>query len=107
MSPTHRREAQSFVSLLRKIVPYKLQTVLAELLGEDVQDWVANRSIVGGYDWSRTPAFAVSTEGIGYLRLNIKGREAQGFFEAGSKELDDYVAWLKDALMSIRVVGTD
>jgi predicted AlkP superfamily phosphohydrolase/phosphomutase len=100
-------EAQSFVSLLRKTVPYKLQTVLAELLGENVQDWVANRSIVGGHDWSRTPAFAVSTEGVGYLRLNIKGREAQGFFEAGSKELDDYVAWLEDALLSIRVVGTD
>ncbi len=97
----------SFVSLLRKTVPYKLQTVLAELLGETVQDWVANRSIIGGYDWSRTPAFALSTEGLGYLRLNIKGREAQGFFEAGSKELDDYVAWLEDALMSIRVVGTN
>jgi len=100
-------ETQSFVSLLRKAVPYKVQTVLAELLGEDIQDWVANRSIVGGYDWPRTPAFAVSTEGVGYLRLNIKGREAQGFFEAGSKDLDDYVAWLKDALLSIRVVGTD
>ena len=99
-------KGQSFISLLRKAVPYKLQSVLAELLGENVQDWVANRSIIGGYDWSRTPAFALSTEGVGYLRLNIKGREAQGFFEAGSKELDDYVAWLEDALLSIRVVGT-
>ena len=52
------------------------------------------------------PAFALSTEGVGYLRLNIKGREAQGFFEAGSKDLDDYVAWLEDELLSIRVVGT-
>jgi predicted AlkP superfamily phosphohydrolase/phosphomutase len=99
--------AQSFVSTLRKTVPYKVQTVLAKILGESVQDWVANRSIVGGYDWSRTPAFAVSTEGLGYLRLNIKGREAKGFFEAGSKELDDYIVWLEDALLSIRVVGTN
>jgi hypothetical protein len=44
---------------------------------------------------------------VGYLLLNIKGREAKGFFEAGSKELDDCVAWLKDALFSIRVAGTD
>jgi predicted AlkP superfamily phosphohydrolase/phosphomutase len=100
-------KGQSFVSLLRKAVPYKLQTALAELLGETVQDWVANRSIIGGYDWSRTPAFTLSSESVGYLRLNIKGREAQGFFEAGSKELNDYVAWLENALLSIRVVGTD
>jgi len=99
--------AQSFISTLRKTVPYKVQTVLAELLGESVQDWVANRAIVGNYDWSRTPAFAVSTEGVGYLRLNIRGREAQGFFEAGSEELDNYIAWLEDALLSIRVVGTN
>jgi predicted AlkP superfamily phosphohydrolase/phosphomutase len=100
-------KAQSFVSLLRKAVPYKLQVLLAELLGENVQDWVVNRSIVGGHDWSRTPAFVVSTEGVGYLRLNIKGREAEGFFEAKSKELDHYIAWLQDALLAIRVVGTD
>ena len=31
---------QSFVSLLRKAIPYSLQTVLAEFVGEDVQDWV-------------------------------------------------------------------
>jgi predicted AlkP superfamily phosphohydrolase/phosphomutase len=97
----------SIISLLRKAVPYKLQIVLAELLGENVQDWVANRAVLGGLDWSRTPAFALSTEGVGYLRLNIKGREAQGFFEAGSKELDHYLAWLEDALLSIRVDGTD
>jgi predicted AlkP superfamily phosphohydrolase/phosphomutase len=100
-------KAQSFVSLLRKTIPYKMQVFLAEVLGETVQDWVANRTILGGYDWSRTPAFAVSTEGVGYLRLNIKGREAEGFFEAGSKGLDDYVAWLEDALSAVRVVETN
>jgi predicted AlkP superfamily phosphohydrolase/phosphomutase len=100
-------KAQTFSSLLRKTVPYKLQTMLAGLLGEKIQDWIVNRSIIGGHDWSCTPAFAVSTEGVGYLRLNIKGREAQGFFEPESKELDDYVDWLEDALLAIRVVGTD
>ncbi len=98
---------QSLFSLLRKAIPYTLQTVLAELVGEDVQDWVVNRSTIGGCDWSRIPAFPVSTEGTGYLRLNIKRRETQGFFEAESKELDHYVDWLKDALLSIRVAGTN
>jgi predicted AlkP superfamily phosphohydrolase/phosphomutase len=62
-------KAQTFSSLLRKTVPYKLQTMLAGLLGEKIQ--------------------------------------AQVFFEPESKELDDYVDWLEDALLAIRVVGTD
>jgi predicted AlkP superfamily phosphohydrolase/phosphomutase len=98
---------EGLVSLLRKAIPYTLQTTLAELLGERIQDWVVNRSTFGGCDWSRTPAFSVSTEGTGYLRLNIKRREAHGFFEPESKELDHYVDWLEDALLSIRVVGTN
>ena len=40
------------------------------------------------------------------LRLNIKGREARGFFEPNSNELGDYVAWLKERLLEICVKGT-
>jgi predicted AlkP superfamily phosphohydrolase/phosphomutase len=103
------REAQraSLLSILRRRVPPSWQFALAALLGEDVQDWVVNRALVGGLKWSRTPAFRVSSGGEGLVRLNIKGREAQGFFEPSSNELGDYVAWLKEHLLEIRVKGTD
>ena len=94
------------MSRLRKTVPSSLQIILADLLGERVQDWVVNRAVIGGHDWSRTPAFPVSSGGEGYLQLNIKGREAQGFFEPDSAELQDYVDWLEDALLQIRVSDT-
>lgn len=95
------------MAVLRKLVPPSWQFAIASLLGEDVQDWVVNRTLVGGLDWSRTPAFRLSSGGEGMLRLNIKGREAQGFFEPNGNELGDYVAWLKERLLEIRVKNTD
>ena len=97
---------ESLMSRFRKTVPSGLQIILANLVGERVQDWVVNRAVFGGLDWSRTPAFQVSSGGEGYLRLNIKGREAQGFFEPDSPELQQYVDWLEDALLQIRVADT-
>jgi predicted AlkP superfamily phosphohydrolase/phosphomutase len=97
----------SIMSILRKRIPPSWQFMIASMFGEDVQDWVVNRSIVGGFDWSRIPAFRVCSGGEGFLRLNIKGREAHGFFEPNSNELGDYVAWLKERLLEIRVKGTD
>jgi predicted AlkP superfamily phosphohydrolase/phosphomutase len=98
---------ESLMSRLRKYVPYNLQYLTADILGERVQDWVVNRAVIGGHDWSRTPAFHVSSGGEGYLRLNIKGREARGFFEPDSAELQHYVDWLEAALLKIRVGRTD
>jgi predicted AlkP superfamily phosphohydrolase/phosphomutase len=97
----------NLMSYLRKRVPGSLQFAIASLLGDKVQDWVVNRALLGGLKWSRTPAFRVSSGGEGTLRLNIKGREAEGFFEPNSNELGDYVAWLKERLLKIRVKDTD
>ena len=96
----------SLMSILRKRIPPSWQFAIASLLGEDVQDWVVNRALVGGLKWARAPAFRLSSGGEGMLRLNIKGREARGFFEPNSNELGDYVAWLKERLLEICVKGT-
>jgi predicted AlkP superfamily phosphohydrolase/phosphomutase len=96
----------SLMSILRKRVPPSWQYMIVSLVGENVQDWVVDRSLVGGLNWSRTPAFRMSSGGEGMVRLNIKGREARGFFEPNSNALGDYVAWLKERLLEIRVKGT-
>jgi predicted AlkP superfamily phosphohydrolase/phosphomutase len=102
-----KTQRANLMSILRRRVPPSWQFAIASLLGEDVQDWVVNRALVGGLNWSRTPAFRMSSGGEGFVRLNIKGREAQGFFEPNSNELGDYVAWLKERLLEIRVKDTD
>jgi len=101
-----RAGRESLMAHLRKLVPYNLQYAAANLLGERIQDWVVNQAVIGGHDWARTPSFRVSSGGEGYLRLNIKGREARGFFEPDSAELHHYVDWLEKALLKIRVAKT-
>lgn len=99
-------EPTNMMSYLRSAVPPTLQYHAARLLGEDVQDWVLNRALVGGRDWSQTPSLVLPSGGEGLIRLNIKGREREGFFEPDSAILHDYVAWLCARLADIRVVDT-
>jgi predicted AlkP superfamily phosphohydrolase/phosphomutase len=98
--------ALNAMAFLRRVLPSTLQYQTASLLGERVQDWVVNRSLTGGRDWSATPSFPVLSGGEGLIRLNLKGREAPGFFEPGSAEMSDYVEWLKARLSAIEVAGT-
>ena len=93
-------------AFLRHVLPPGLQYRAANILGERVQDWVVNREFVGGRTWSETPSFPLPSGGEGLVRLNIKGREAPGFFEPGSPELADYIAWLNAGLSAIEVAGT-
>jgi predicted AlkP superfamily phosphohydrolase/phosphomutase len=97
-------ESSNLAAQLRKLVPFEAQHYLANVLGEDVQDFVVNRSLVGHLDWAATPSFKLASGGEGIIRLNIKGREARGFFDPGSKELTHYVSWLERALLAIRVI---
>jgi len=90
---------------LRAAVPARVQFSLAYLLGEHVQDWVVNRGLVGGVDWRRTPAFRLASGGEAYIRLNIKGREREGCLEPSA--VAEYVAWLKERFLEIKVAGTD
>jgi predicted AlkP superfamily phosphohydrolase/phosphomutase len=105
--PPRAPRKDNIITYLRKNVPYPIQYAIAQRLGEVVQDWVVNRGLIGGLDWSRTPAFRLSSGGEGYIRLNIKGREQQGFFEPGSEALDHYKKWLKERLLEIKVAGTE
>jgi len=95
------------MAFLRYAVPPTLQYRAASVLGEGVQDWVVNRALVAGRDWNTTPSFTMLSGGEGLIRLNVKGREAHGFFEPGSPELTDYVDWLRVRLSAIEVAGTE
>lgn len=100
------RGGPNLMSSLRKRLPHRLQYALAYLLGEHIQDWVVNRAMIGGVDWKKTPSFRMASGGEGYVRFNIKGREAKGFFDLDGEELERYAAWLKEKLGEIRVVET-
>ena len=43
---------------------------------------VAKRTTLAPHDWSRTRAFALSTNQHGYVRINLRGRERDGIVAA-------------------------
>ena len=94
------------MAFLRNALPPTLQYRAASILGERVQDWVVNRALTAGRDWSQTPSLPVLSGGEGLVRFNIKGRESPGFFEPGGTELASYVGWLIKRLSAIEVAGT-
>lgn len=98
--------AFNIMAFLRHALPPTLQYRAASLLGEQVQDWVVNRALTAGRDWSETPSLPVLSGGEGLIRLNIKGRESPGYFEPGSAELSKYVDWLRERLLAIKVAET-
>ena len=98
--------ALNAMAFLRRALPPTLQYRAASLLGERIQDWVVNRALVAGRDWSMTPSFPILSGGEGLIRLNLKGREPSGYFEPGSSALTDYVGWLNDRLAAVTVAET-
>ena len=102
-----RPSAPNLMAFLRGALPPGLQYRAAALLGERIQDWVVNRSSIGGRNWRETLSFAMTSGGEGLVRFNIAGRESPGHFQPGSAELGAYVDWLRTRLMDIRVVETE
>ena len=56
------------------------------------------------YDWSSTRYFAILTDHNGQIRLNVKGREAEGIVEPS--EVDAVCAELRDGMLSFRDIDT-
>jgi hypothetical protein len=98
--------ALNAMAFLRRALPPTLQYRAASLLGERIQDWVVNRALVAGRDWSTTPSFPILSGGEGLIRLNLKGRETDAYFERGSSALADYVDWLRERLAVVTVAET-
>jgi predicted AlkP superfamily phosphohydrolase/phosphomutase len=100
-------EKPRIARLLRQTVPPSIQLGIRRLVGQKVQDWLIDREWRGGKDWASTPAFPVPGGGdIGFIRLNIKGRERDGFLPPSEEERAGYVDFLCANLRALRVKDT-
>lgn len=106
-SPKGSADKPGILRFLRRAVPAQVQFAIARMVSETVQDFVVNREFNGGRDWRTTPAFSVPSNGEGTIRLNIKGREAQGCLPADPAGRQPYIDHLTHGIRSFRVVGTD
>ena len=94
--------------VLRQTVPGSIQLHIRELVGQTVQDWLVDREWRGGKDWKMTPAFPVPTGGdVGFIRLNVQGRERQGFLPAEEDASSGYLEFLCRQLKALRVKGDE
>jgi predicted AlkP superfamily phosphohydrolase/phosphomutase len=90
------------VRWLRRGVPARIQHAVGDAVGDNVRQWVVEREIIGGVDWSRTPGFALRTDVRTEIRFNLVGRESAGLLEPGSPTQQEYMKWIKEAFLGLR-----
>ena len=66
---------------LRAAVPARVRSRAAALLPDRVALDLTARLETRGIDWSRTRAFALPADNQGYVRVNLRGREAHGIVD--------------------------
>jgi predicted AlkP superfamily phosphohydrolase/phosphomutase len=102
------RRSAGFSRALRQTVPASVQRHVRQLVGQTVQDWLVDREWRGGKTWKATPAFPVPSSGdVGFIRLNIQGREREGFLPADEAARADYLEFLCRILRNLRIRGTE
>ena len=71
---------------LRAAVPTQARAAVAELLPRsavlELTAWLETRT----RDWSKVPAFVLASDVVGYVRLNLRGREREGVVEPSEAE---------------------
>ena len=99
---TPGRNSGGVIRWLRQVAPTTLQYMLAEAAPDRIRQWVIEREIVEGIDWSKTPAFPLRTDIRAELRLNLLGRESQGFLEIDGSLRQIYTEWLHRAFLELK-----
>lgn len=87
------------VSRLRASVPIRWRSWVKNRLPVSAQDKLTAFWRTGGFDWSSTKAFAPFGDLEGYVRINLRGREAEGIVDPGT-EYQDLSSHIVDGLWS-------
>jgi predicted AlkP superfamily phosphohydrolase/phosphomutase len=72
-----QRAADAF-GLAKRFAPQPLKRLYYRLIPGSTAMVLARPNVLPAYDWAKTRAFALPTEQHGWIRINLKGREAEG-----------------------------
>ena len=95
-----RGRVRSSFAALKRHTPVKLKNLYYTMLPRDVTYRLALTTIMPGYDWANTRAFALPTDQHGWIRVNLIGREAGGTVPAVN--YDETCNELERALSGLR-----
>ena len=73
--------------LVRRMIPQTWQRAISDMLPDDFHGRMLSREWFGGTDWSSTTVFPIPAYFLGFLRVNLRGREPQGIVEPGTDYL--------------------
>ena len=81
---------------LRAAVPTRLRTQIAGSLPRRAVIELTTRLETRGTDWSKVRAFSLPSDAVGYIRLNLRGRERDGTVAPGDADalIDEIVGGL-------------
>jgi predicted AlkP superfamily phosphohydrolase/phosphomutase len=85
---------------IRSMLPAGLRGRVSRMLPTEAALRLTARLETPSVDWARTSAFAHPADNQGYVRLNLRGREAQGSVEPG--EADELCERIATGLMGFR-----
>lgn len=77
---------------VREFIPLNFRDYVKRRLPIQLKDRLTSFWRMGGIDWEQTPAFALVSDFDGYVRINLKGREAKGIVAPG----DEYEYWMNN-----------
>jgi predicted AlkP superfamily phosphohydrolase/phosphomutase len=89
----------------RTLLPNNWRHAVKRRLPLRLQDRLTAFWRLGGTDWSRTRAFCQVADLQGYIRINLKGREAAGVVEPGV-EFDELCSAITAGLLTFRDADT-
>ena len=98
---TSRRRA--LVTAAKRRVPTALRNVYRSTVPLATRSQWGKASLLPAYDWTRTRAFSLPTDQYGWVRVNLRGREARGTVAP-----EDYIALLdriEDAIRALRTTA--
>lgn len=75
----------SALQALRGMVPLSVRNEVKRRLPVSLQDRLTSFWRTGALDWSTTRAFCPVADLQGYVRINLRGREAEGIVEPGAE----------------------
>ncbi len=85
IAPQGTAVRKRLVDRLRMLVPTEWRSWVKTRLPIAVQDRLTLFWRTGGIDWKQTRAFAAFCDLDGYVRINLRGREAEGVVEPGAE----------------------
>lgn len=84
---------------IRNLIPNRWRNTIKDRLPLPIQDWLTSYWRMGRSDWSKVQAFCLVADLQGYVRFNLRGREAEGIVEPGP-EYERLAATIREGLHS-------